>query len=126
MALVYHSVLSQFGFIVLGTIYCYAFARNFDGTWQFYAQAGVSPRHAVLEQIALLLRFSVIAAAVMHLLLSLAFGSAGHASAFAVASVTFSVLFRCALSYSVSLVARNPLVATLAVLAVFFASTSST
>lgn len=36
-ALVYHSVLSQFGFIVLGTIYCYAFARDFDGTWRFYA-----------------------------------------------------------------------------------------
>ena len=43
MALVYHSVLSQFGFIVLGTIYCFAFARDFDGTWRFYAQAGVSP-----------------------------------------------------------------------------------
>lgn len=117
VALVYHSVLSQFGFIVLGTIYCYAFARDFDGTWRFYAQAGVSPRHAVLARLALLSLFSVIAAAAMYLLLSLAFGSAGNASAFAVASVALSVLFCCALSCSVSLVARSPLVATLAVLA---------
>lgn len=122
VALVYHSVLSQFGFIVLGTIYCYAFARDFDGTWRFYDQAGVSPRHAVLARLALLSLFSVIAAAAMYLLLSLAFGSAGNASAFAVASVALSVLFCCALSCSVSLVARSPLVATLAVLALFIAS----
>lgn len=66
-ALVYHSVLSQFGFIVLGTIYCYAFARDFDGTWRFYAQAGVAPRRAVLARLALLSLFSVIAAAAMYL-----------------------------------------------------------
>lgn len=121
VALVYHSVLSQFGLIVLGTIYCYAFARDFDGTWRFYAQAGVSP-HAILARRALLSLFSVIAAAAMYLLLSLAFGSAGNASAFAVASVALSALFCCALSCSVSLVARSPLVATLAVLALFIAS----
>lgn len=108
MALVYHSVLSQFGFIVLGTIYCYAFARDFDGTWRFYAQAGVSPRHAVLARLALLSLFSAIAAAAMYPLLSLAFGSAGNASAFAVVSVALSVLFCCALSCSASLVARSP------------------
>ena len=84
--------------------------------------AGVSPRHAVLARLALLSLFSVIAAAAMYLLLSLAFGSAGNASAFAVASVALSVLFCCALSCSVSLVARSPLVATLAVLALFIAS----
>lgn len=95
VALVYHSVLSQFGLIVLGTIYCYAFARDFDGTWRFYAQAGVSPRHAILARLALLSLFSVIAAAAMYLLLSLAFGSAGNASAFAVASVALSALFCC-------------------------------
>lgn len=122
VALVYHSVLSQFGLIVLGTIYCYAFARDFDGTWRFYAQAGVSPRHAILARLALLSLFSVIAAAAMYLLLSLAFGSAGNASAFAVVSVALSALFCCALSCSVSLVARSPLVATLAVLALFIAS----
>ena len=121
-ALVYHSVLSQFGFIVLGTIYCYAFGRDFDGTWRFYAQAGVAPRRAVLARLALLSLFSVIAAAAMYPLLSLAFGSAGRASAFAVASVALSVLFCCALSCSVSLVARSPLVATLAVLALLVAS----
>lgn len=122
VALVYHSVLSQFGFIVFGTIYCYAFARDFDGTWRFYAQAGAPPRHAVLARLALLLLFSVISAAAMYLLLSLAFGSAGHASTFAVASVALSELFCCALSCSVSLVARSPLVATLAVLALFIVS----
>ena len=121
-ALVYHSVLSQFGFIVLGAIYCYAFARDFDGTWRFYAQTGVSPRRAVLARLALLSLFSVFAAAAMYLPLSLAFGPAGHASAFAVASVALSVLFCCVLSCSVSLVARSPLVATLAVLALLVAS----
>lgn len=58
----------------------------------------------------------------MYLLLFLAFGSAGNASAFAVASVALSVLFCCALSCSPSLVARSPLVATFAVLALFIAS----
>lgn len=121
-ALVYHSVLSQFGFIVLGTIYCYAFARDFDGTWRFYAQAGVSPRYVALVRLALLSLFSVIAATAMHLPLSLAFGSAGRASAFAVASVAFSVLSCCALSCSISLVARSSLVATLAILALLVVS----
>lgn len=106
-ALVYHSVLSQFGFIVLGTIYCYAFARDFDGTWRFYAQAGVAPRRAVLARLALLSLFSVIAAAAMYLLLSLAFGPAGNASAFAVASVALSVLFCCAVFSQVSLAEKS-------------------
>lgn len=112
---------AQFSMISLGSIYVYAFSRDFqNGGYDFYPQIGIAPARALLARALVLLALSWLGVALVFVaVILLGGGSDFPIVAFAAASSLLSVAFVLVLACAMALCLRNPMFGVLAIFILF-------
>ncbi|MBE6468714.1 MAG: hypothetical protein E7001_01810 [Coriobacteriaceae bacterium] len=117
---------AQFSVISLGSVYSYAFSRDFqNGSYDFYPQIGVSPVRAMISRATVLLICSWVGVLVVFAVVIIANDSSNiHANVYAVSYSLLAVAFVLALSCAVSVFLRNPMFSVLALFILFVIGSS--